>query len=164
MQSLMSQLERKPKDSIIKHIGFWRTSIDEESELPFPIISTVEYKDGFVKKCKQWKQLNETMTQYFASLTMRGSMLNDIAYVEYWGNSKCRLCGIVNECGEYVYNNFRFPAGIFHYVVEHNIMIDEEFQDMIIKYPLLNPNSLNVRSMEDNLLRLKEGFSALRYS
>ena len=71
------------------------------------------------------------------------------------GCSHCRICNKSNGSLEYNYCGFRFPIGIFHYILDHNIEIPLDFQEMIVNQPLLLYKNLHRVSMYENLMRMR---------
>jgi hypothetical protein len=139
-------------------IGFWKSGSEpeSESELPSPIISDNIYGDDFIKKCNEWSNVSVS--------------LYDPRVVHYMGYSNCRICGELNGTKEFTYGGFTFPSGIFHYVTEHNIEIDEEFVQMILNEPIIKkPSFEEERALakfkrDMNRLHLLYDKSNLRYS
>ncbi|CAH6420179.1 Hypothetical protein KVN_LOCUS36 [uncultured virus] len=58
--------------------------------------------------------------------------------ISYYGNSKCRICGIENGNEEYKFkkNNIEFiiPEGLLHYYSDHNVHPSEEFYNFVLNY------------------------------
>jgi len=102
-------------------IGYWKS--EYEPHLPSPIISDTIYPDEFIEKCKEWAKTRIS--------------IYDKRRVGYLGYSDCRICGKLNGSVEYTYNGFTFPEGIFHYIIDHNIEIDEQFMQMIKETPVI---------------------------
>lgn len=95
--------------------GYWREGNWNEYPVPKPSDNPVS-KELLDKLC--------AITSEYASRT------------NYLGLSKCRICGIMNGCGEYTLKNkdgvtFRYPEGLMHYLKEHNIHISKEFQEFL---------------------------------
>ena len=135
-------------------IGFWKS--EYEPHLPSPIISDNIYPDEFIEKCKEWtKTIGTSLSIYDKRIT------------HYMGYSDCRICGQLNGSVEYTYNGFIFPEGVFHYIIDHNIEIDEQFMRMIMDTPVIE----NVLSNEDEsrirafqILNMVSGTAHLSYS
>ena len=125
-----------------KKIGFWRKlqNINLE-DLPYPIISNKKYSNIFINKCKDWIELNERIFDYPGEVSF---------CVAYRWFSECRICRKPNGHLEYTYKNFIFPSGIFHYIVDHNIEIDDDFRVMIEENDL--PHYLIDRSNNRSIL------------
>lgn len=113
-----------------KKIGFWKQTKDEESSLPFPETTNEPYITNFVNKCNDWINFREKVIERW--MTEKKSV-KDSRITEYLGPSSCRLCGRRNGNAEYNYNGYVFPEGLFHYIVEHHIKIDNDFQEMIVQ-------------------------------
>jgi hypothetical protein len=145
-----------------KEVGFWKSK--SEPSLPFPIISKNknEHSVEFINKCNEWIKLTDTIKKYEATLKLCTD-IKDKRFGTYLGCSKCRICGIINGDSEYNYNGFIFPEGIFHYIVNHNIEIDNDFKDMILKSELLDYKSLKLETYQDKIVRVYSGMGALRY-
>jgi hypothetical protein len=52
---------------------------------------------------------------------------------DYRGVSKCRLCGKSNGSLEFDFNGYTWPEGLIHYILEHNVIVDNGFINMITK-------------------------------
>lgn len=147
-----------------KRIGFWYSLM--EPDLPNPVVSKNknEHSIEFINKCNEWINLNKTIKTYQVELMKLGANLYDKQYVSYMGSSKCRICGIMNGDAEYNWNQFVFPEGIFHYIVEHWIQIDDHFKDMITENPVLNYRLLKIETREERILKFCQGMNALKFS
>ena len=147
----------------IKKVGFWKC--DNEPFLPLPAISENknEHCVEFINKCNEWIKLTNTIKKYEMSLMRFSANINDDKFVSYMGCSTCRICNIKNGDAEYNYNGFIFPEGIFHYIVDHNIIINDEFKNMILKSQLLDHKTLKIETAQDRLLRIYDGMSALKF-
>jgi hypothetical protein len=95
-----------------RYEGFWRTRIDEESELPWPAL--VEH----------WPARADFLT----SLSSIEAIAERIAYRGY---SKCRVCGCRNGFESLRLGQWEWPAGFRHYVEEHQIRPSREFVTFI---------------------------------
>jgi hypothetical protein len=147
----------------IKKIGYWKCK--DEPLLPLPIISKNknEHSAAFINKCNEWIKLTDTIKKFVVALMSFGANIMDDKFVSYMGHSTCRICDTANGDAEYKYNGFMFPEGIFHYVVIHNIIIDDDFKDMILKSPLLDYKTLNFETAVEQLLKTMNGMSALHF-
>ncbi len=150
----------------MKKVGFWYSK--HEPLLCMPIVSENknEHSLEFINKCYEWIKLTRIINQYDISLMLRGSSISDERFIEYLSPAKCRLCDICNGNSEYHYNGFIFPEGIFHYIVKHNIIIDEDFKNMILKSELLNYRTLKLktRTQFERHVTQYNGNSSLRHS
>ncbi len=146
-----------------KKVGYWYSL--QESNLPKPIISKNknEYSLEFINKCLLWINLNKTIKKNESELFTTFCNINDERYKIYMGSSKCRICNIINGDSEYNYNGYVFPEGIFHYIIEHNVIIDKDFQNMILKSSLLDHTKLKIETQYDRYLKLMSGMTALKY-
>jgi hypothetical protein len=79
--------------------------------------------------------VNHSNEEWFGRI----EFLNALAKVEYStsplrfkGSSLCRCCGKVNGSTEFVYNGWRWPSGLQHYIREHNYRPSLAFQEMIL--------------------------------
>lgn len=163
----------KNKKGDYKQIGYWRKGLDESTEakdaeeeaesliqLPYPTILPKPHDPKFIDKCKQWIGLDREMQIYTAELMRHGLYLDNENYREFSGYSKCKLCDQYNGCSEYIYNGYIFPISVFHYIVVHNIMIDKDFEDMIVNNKLMEVRNKPAKSF---LSKFIESMSALRF-
>lgn len=105
------------------HIGFWRKSrenIDNETDFmehfPYPEENT-------------WNEILEIKKELIYRLK---NLMNSLEPVEYFGVSKCRICGCVNGSKEYNYKNTVFPEGYIHYLEAHNVNIDKTMEIILL--------------------------------
>jgi hypothetical protein len=96
-----------------RYEGFWRTRIDDESELPWP--AQVEH----------WP----ARAAFLASLSSIEAVAERIAYRGY---SKCRVCGCQNGHASFRLGQWEWPAGFRHYVEEHQIQPSREFMTFVM--------------------------------
>jgi hypothetical protein len=96
-----------------RYEGFWRTRIDEESELPWPA------------KVEHWP----ARAAFLASLSSIEAVAERIAYRGY---SKCRVCGCQNGFESLLLGQWEWPAGFRHYVEEHQVRPSGEFVTLIM--------------------------------
>ena len=97
----------KAKDSI----GGGAITAPGTSEYPTPVANTIDQsiKESFVNKLRQIEASENTEVIY------------------YKGFSYCRICGIQNGSTEYVRDNWTWPEGYLHYIIEHNVSPTDEF-------------------------------------
>jgi len=102
-----------------KYEGYWRTRVDEESNLPWP---TPE---------EAWLG--------------RDDFLRALDYVEgraevigYRGFSPCRICGIRNGSQSFRFEEWDWPSGFRHYVAEHVVRPTPEFESFILRQHALS--------------------------
>lgn len=138
--------------------GFWKS--ENEPNLPTPYITKNKYIDGFEDKCKQWILHKKILN----NIESRDGMVTDDRWIQYMGYSNCRICNKNNGDSTYTIGGWKFPDGIFHYVVDHHIEIPIKFQEMIINEPLLNPDTLKIRTIFENIQLITSGMADLRYS
>jgi hypothetical protein len=96
-----------------RYEGFWRTRIDEESELPWPA------------QAEHWP----ARAAFLASLSSIEAIAERIAYRGY---SKCRVCGCQNGYESLRLGQWEWPAGFRHYVEEHQVRPSGEFVTFIM--------------------------------
>lgn len=92
--------------------GYWWSQ--HSPEYPKPIESKVPFpdKDAVVKKLR--------------------SVEERARKVHYKGISSCRCCNTCNGSGEYSHKNWKWPEGLMHYIVDHNIEPSAEFKKEIL--------------------------------
>ena len=86
-----------------KQIGYWRQYETENSELPWPTEGRLptETKELIAKFLNSGKEL-----------------------YAWRGFSTCRICGKLNGSVCLTKDNFIYPEGYAHYIVDHNIQPD----------------------------------------
>ena len=109
----------------ICEIGFWYNDSDCR-HLPMPEQTCTKYADGFIEKIQRWYDNTKDVHDDFYMVNQ------NVTITFYMGYSKCRICSKQNGDGEITFKNYKFPAGYFHYILDHNIYVPGEFQDMII--------------------------------
>lgn len=88
--------------------GYWRQSIDQKSDLPWPIpnvLDQTEIADLFLKLSKVQDKARKT---------------------RYKGLSESRLDGSFVGCAEYTYKNWTWPEGLAYYL-QHGVALTPEF-------------------------------------
>ena len=93
--------------------GFWKSSCEPDLPSPAPNDTPWEGQNVFVQQLKHVEQ--------------------NAKCVRYRGFSTCRVCGCLNGTKEFSHNNWKWPEGLMHYIVEHNVQPSIEFQEMINK-------------------------------
>jgi hypothetical protein len=106
-------------------VGFWWSK--EESHLPFPVIAKKgHYSDESIEN---FRKLDELSTK------CESIKNNDyVRCVHYRGLSTCRLCNESNGSREFAFNGYTWPEGLAHYVLKHNVVVDEGFVTMLGKH------------------------------
>ena len=101
-------------------IGYWSASPDDTT-LPYPEANPSPWRrqDEFVGKLKVTEQ--GIRARRYGKLTA------------YRGFSMCRLCSIPNGSEEFEHDGYRWPQGLLHYVVGHNVRLPDDFVDAILK-------------------------------
>ena len=136
------------------NIGFWKS--ESEPDLPSPIITKLPYIDKFSNKCEQW-------VQYLKEQKL-DVMINDDSYISYCGYSWCRICNIDNGNEEFIYKGYKFPSGLFHYILVHHIDIPIDFQGMIVDNSVINFDDLRRIGPLENMLLIYQGSMGTKYS
>ena len=176
-----------------RKIGFWKGNNEQNMNYPLPIISLNKYGNDFIEKIQLW---NNDLINYeslispiwlrkiYINYNLNSQKLNDLcekyplAIVSYYGYSFCRLCPLKENGDSEVHwtapksqRKWIFPTGYFHYILEHNIEIPEEFLLDILENE--KPNILydkNDRGILDHLFRefnifkIRIGMLGLAYS
>jgi len=98
--------------------GYWFSSYIPSAEYPHPIASNISVCPKFLDKLKI---VSENANKLY-----------------YNGYSNCRLCGCNNGTIEFSLTKngikFRYPIGLMHYYVIHNVQPSKEFYDFIMNY------------------------------
>lgn len=104
--------------------GFWWS--EREPHFPKPIASEIPFsnKDEIVNKLKY---VEENIQNYTLGKRHTGQK------VHYKGYSECRCCGKEVGSAEFRIENWTWPEGLLHYVLEHNIKPSEEFIASVLK-------------------------------
>ena len=92
-------------------VGFWHSTTEPHLLKPVPSLDPWEGKHKFLLGLKATEEMADAVT--------------------FKGVSKCRICGCHNGCVEFEYGGFVWPAGLAHYVENHNVMPPKEFVDFI---------------------------------
>jgi hypothetical protein len=111
-------------------VGFWRKTIDQLSDLPFPNQNTANYIEGFLEK---FLLLKDKINNYRKNDDIN---IENFNILQYRGCSCCRICNCINGSSTVVLNGYSFPSGYFHYVDEHKIEVPLDFQHMICNLEL----------------------------
>lgn len=106
---------------IEKKIGFWKINFKPNENLmpwdqkwPMPIENSATIDQShYINKIKNLEK--------------------HAACNVYRGPSICRICGISNGCREYTSHHFCWPSGYLHYLEDHNVAIDPDFQLLLDK-------------------------------
>lgn len=120
--TIFISINKQPK----KYIGYWRRNFyNIFDKFPFPVPSII--------KLDQSDIISKT----------KNILLNFGITESYFGYSHCRLCKLdKNEYFEYWinYNNYTYviPAGYFHYLIEHNVKIDDKLVEIVNYYSTIN--------------------------
>ena len=127
-------MTKRPMEEPIK-IGFWYSETDPT--LPMPVIAKINHSTvaspgnlwstTFIEKCKQLVAFLDKLHNQTYKNT------DNFSCQSYRGMSPCRLCD--NQCNgnmEITFNGYVFPEGLMHYIIDHNIIIDQKFMKMII--------------------------------
>ena len=96
--------------------GYWYENTFINQKYPSPLSSTIPVDEIFINKLK--------------------TLIKTTQFIDWLGPSMCRLCNksVGNKEYESVRNNitFRFPEGIVHYYIEHNVKPSNEFYDFVM--------------------------------
>lgn len=108
--------------------GYWYSSDKYGDKYPRPLISNNNVDLTFIEKLKK------LMTN-IENKNINGE------HIGYRGYSYCRLCpNEHNGTTEYIFYvndiKYRFPEGLLHYYVDHNVQPSAEFYKVIIEYPI----------------------------
>ena len=96
-----------------KYEGHWRTSQEEESDLPWP-----ESELGWQGRAAFLVALDQVEVH--------------AERMAYRGLSLCRLCGSTNGYEAFRLKEWEWPAGYRHYVVAHGVRPSLEFETFIL--------------------------------
>lgn len=132
-QNILKEIDQKNND-IDQHnneyyknhifVGFWKDLEDPSMD----IFSKIKLKDIPEKNLD--KNHNKNIVEKIYKL-------QKIANVEeYFGCSYCRICNKSNGGKEYSYDKYVWPEGYIHYLSDHNIKIDQDFENFINKLDL----------------------------
>jgi hypothetical protein len=91
-----------------KFEGFWRQSVDEASNLPWPTA------------VNEWSGRQEFLASLVALETVA-------EIVHAAGISRCRVCGQRNGSGQYTHDDWTWPEGFRHYVADHAVQPSSGF-------------------------------------
>jgi len=113
-----------------KQEGFWYS--EDEPEYPFPKEHTGEWgKDEFLSALIA---LEDKLMAEYAIMVKKyneGGKYEATNVESYRGSSECRICKCINGSREFSYNNWKWPEGFRHYIIEHGIKPSDEFILMI---------------------------------
>ena len=51
---------------------------------------------------------------------------------QYRGFSRCRICQMINGSSEYETRTWKWPVGLRHYIIAHNVRPSQEFVDYVL--------------------------------
>lgn len=97
--------------------------------------------------------------------------INGIEVVGYMGYSTCRICNCENGCEDYIItqNNiqYTFPCGYFHYIIEHGVKPNEDFEQFILNLDIdsctLPPKISDALVTMMDVVILNKGIQCLKY-
>jgi hypothetical protein len=108
-----------------KYIGYWRKNF-------FNIFHKLPYPYSNIKKLNQ----NDIIEKIIIMLRKYAIVMT------YFGWSPCRKCGIKNGNSEYHINynkiTYVIPFGYFHYLIDHNVKIDNILIEILNYYTAVN--------------------------
>ena len=126
-QDILNEYYEPKKSSTLKHVGFWKKVSVESSE------SCGQFNVLFSKNAfDKYPVENSNTHNNTSSIEKLKKIEQASSAVYYYGCSTCRICGEDNGCGEYTYNDFVWPEGYMHYLEEHNVKMDEEFEEFLL--------------------------------
>lgn len=107
-------------------------------------MNNIKHYIGFYKEIgninSQWTKMpipnsNKIPTSMLNILIDRIKFAEKYATViSYRGISMCRICNQYNGHREYHLQNYIWPEGYIHYIKDHNVAIDDNFIDFIMKF------------------------------
>jgi len=100
--------------------GFWRHTLDPDEDLPWPQMKQDQHLP--------WPQPDPAWSDRSAFLEVLHYAEAEAERFVEWGFSKCRLCGCQNGDASFVLENWDWPQGLRHYVVDHNVRPSPEFE------------------------------------
>lgn len=129
-QSILKEIDRQ-NNTMQKHdndyyknhvfVGFWKDletpSMDIFSEIPLKDLP------------EQNTQINHNEKKNIINKILNLQRLAEKE--EYFGCSYCRVCNKSNGGNEYTFDKYVWPEGYLHYITEHNIKIDTEFEHFL---------------------------------
>lgn len=92
--------------------GFWFSKYEPWLPVPAPYKESWPGKKRFVSRLTKLEEKNEPLT--------------------YRGSSTCRLCGCRNGSEEYTVKSWTWPAGLLHYITEHNVRPSLAFEEFVV--------------------------------
>lgn len=101
------------EDTVVKpiKIGFWRGKYSD-FDYPMPVVNSARSNQN---------ELINRIQRLEATLTPEYQL----------GFSPCRICDCRNGSGEYMSGGFLWPDGYLHYLKEHNVKCDPQFEKYI---------------------------------
>lgn len=105
-----------------RYEGFWRSSSEADENLPWPVPDA-------------------TWVQRDAFLDLLGRAEADAQGVAYRGFSSCRLCGCRNGSRSFQLDDWEWPEGFRHYIVDHQVRPSSEFQTFVSRWAQMNPRA-----------------------
>jgi hypothetical protein len=110
--------------------GYWFSNYIDNNKYPKPLATDIKVDQKFIEKLK--KMMNDIENKKINS-----------QHMHYRGYSYCRLCSTAtfllhNGTTEYIFYvddiKYRFPEGLIHYYVYHNVQPSAEFYNVIMQY------------------------------
>lgn len=108
-----------------KTVGYFRNSLEETSDLPFPVENSCTIHSKLMRK-------------FISNLSSLIFYSRDNGYYNiYKGYSKCRICNEIVGNEEYAIKVkdkfFLVPEGYLHYIKKHNIQPDMDLFNSIMR-------------------------------
>jgi len=123
--------------------GFWtetnipKKSSYNETEIGKKMIKKMNELDEYINlySCLQWHMIEAVI--HFINVLFHKGGKPDMRVISYCGSAKCRICGKDNGDSEYIINtnkeNWTFPSGYMHYIVDHGVTPSKEFERFILE-------------------------------
>lgn len=107
--------------------GYWFSNDKYNDIYPKPLATCNKVDQIFIEKFKK-------IMEKIKNKKIKGE------YNGYFGYSHCRICSKKNGAMEYLLYvgniKYRFPEGLLHYYIDHNVQPSTEFCEVIIQYSI----------------------------
>ncbi len=95
--------------------GYWRQTLKEKSDLPFPQTQEQPWEGQF---------------EFLADLKSKEKIAKEECYN---GPSNCRICHKTNGSTEFNLGDWSWPEGLRHYIEDHNVKPSDDFIAFIME-------------------------------
>ena len=108
-------------------LGFWSQDNDP---LINKSVSKLKKDDiEFIRRCKE---ITEFIADHDKDSFVRGYW--EYQCIKCEKVEKCKICDKLNGNKEITFFGYTFPQGYLHYIIDHNIVVDNGFKKMMLRF------------------------------